>query len=250
MTPILRLSFGVGGFGERGSLHANVMAQLDSAERRFGVAAGYDTGPERLAAMVEAFRRRCGRSVAVLVDEYDKPILDVLDSPDIARANRDYLRGLYSVVKDADAHIRFSFFTGVSKFSRASLFPGLNNLIDITLEPEYSAVCGYTERDLDTVFGPELPGLDRDAIRDWYSGYRWLGEEVYNPFDILLLFRRRKFGAYWFETGTPSFLVDTLLPAGLSQPRGASEPAPEPAAPSGQGRDAPDGEHRPAARAA
>ena len=108
-------------------------------------------------------------------------------------------------------HIRFSFFTGVSKFSQASLFSGLNNLIDITLEPAFSAVCGYTDRDLDTVFAPELPGLDRDQIREWYNGYRWLGEEVYNPFDILLLFRRRKFGAYWFETGTPTFLLDTLF---------------------------------------
>ena len=145
------------------------------------------------------------------VDEHDKPILDTLDTPDVARANRDFLRGVYGVVKDADAHVRFSFFTGVSKFSKVSLFSGLNNLIDITLEPEFSAVCGYTDRDLDTVFAHELPGLDRGQIREWYNGYRWLGEEVYNPFDILLLFRRRKFGAYWFETGTPTFLLDTLF---------------------------------------
>ena len=129
----------------------------------------------------------------------------------MARANRDYLRGVYGVVKDADAHIRFSFVTGVSKFSRASLFSGFNNLIDITLDPAFSVICGYTEADLDTVFAPELPGLDRTAIWEWYKGYRWLGEEVYNPWDILLLFRRRKFGAYWFETGTPTFLLDTLF---------------------------------------
>ena len=184
---------------------------LDAAERRSGVASSYEGGPRRLAALIEALRRKDRQPVAVLVDEYDKPILDALDMPDIARANRDYLRGVYAVVKEADAHIRFSFFTGVSKFSKVSLFSGLNNLIDITLEPAFSAVCGYTERDLDTVFAPELPGLDRDAIRDWYNGYNWLGEEVYNPFDILLLFRRRKFGAFWFETGTPAFLTDTLL---------------------------------------
>ncbi len=217
--PVLRLSFGGGSFTERDSLHASVMAQLDSVERRSGVAAGYDTGPERLAALVEALRRKDGQPVAVLVDEYDKPILDALEAPETARANRDYLSGLYSVVKDADADIRFSFFTGVSKFSKVSLFSGLNNLIDITLEPAFSAVCGYTERDLDTVFAPELAGLDRDAIRDWYNGYRWLGEEVYNPFDILLLFRRRKFGAYWFETGTPTFLLDTLFKRRVSSVR-------------------------------
>ncbi len=210
-NPVLRLSFSGGNFKAPGALHASLMAQLDSVERRLGVVANYDTGPERFAALVEALRRKAGQPVAVLVDEYDKPILDALDAPDIARANCDFLRGVYGVVKDTDADIRFSFFTGVSKFSKVSLFSGLNNLIDITLEPAFSAVCGYTDRDLDTVFGPELPGLDREAIRDWYNGYRWLGDEVYNPFDILLLFRRRKFGAYWFETGTPTFLLDTLF---------------------------------------
>ena len=209
--PVLRLSFGGGNFVEPGALHANLMAQLDAVERRTGVASAYRTGPERFAALVEALRRKAGRPVAVLVDEYDKPILDALEAPETARANRDFLRGVYGAIKDADADIRFSFFTGVSKFSKVSLFSGLNNLIDITLEPAYSAVCGYTDHDLDTVFAPELAGLDRDAIRDWYNGYRWLGEEVYNPFDILLHFRRREFGAYWFETGTPAFLVETLF---------------------------------------
>ena len=103
--------------------------------------------------------------------------------------------------------------------SEVSLFSGLNNLRDITLDPRYSGVCGYTDADLDTVFAPELPGLDRHEIRDWYNGYNWRGEERgYNPFDILLLFDRREFGAYWFETGTPSFLVETLLSRGVGSP--------------------------------
>ena len=100
----------------------------------------------------------------------------------------------------------------MTKFSKVNLFSQLNNLIDITLEPAYSSICGYTERDLDTVFAPELEGLDREQVRDWYNGYSWLGEEkVYNPFDVLLLLRRRTFDAHWFETGTPAFLVDTLF---------------------------------------
>ena len=155
----------------------------------------------------------------MLVDEYDKPILDALDVPETARANRDYLRGLYSTVKSADAHVKFTFLTGVSKFSKVSLFSGLNNLIDITLDPRYSGVCGYSDEDLDTVFAPELAGLDRQAIRDWYNGYNWRGpEKVYNPFDILLLFFHREFGAYWFETGTPSFLIETLSGRGIGSP--------------------------------
>ena len=93
-----------------------------------------------------------------------------------------------------------------------SLFSGLNNLTDITMDPEFSSICGYTEADLDAVFAPELPGLDREGIRDWYNGYSWLGgEKVCNPFDILLLFRSREFEAHWFETGSPRFLVDTLI---------------------------------------
>ena len=210
--PVVRLSFGKGNFKMPGYVETNLMAQLDAVERRTGVASDYATGPERLAHQLEELHGRYGHPVAVLIDEYDKPILDALEELETARANRDFLRGLYATIKDSDAHIRFSFITGVSKFSKVSLFSGLNNLIDITLDPAYSAICGYTEADLETLFAPELPGLDRDEIRDWYNGYSWLGEEnVYNPFDILLLFHSRKFKAYWFETGTPSFLVETLF---------------------------------------
>ena len=209
--PVVRLDFSGGNFKEPGYVKAALMAQLDAVERRTGVASDYATGPERFAHLLEALHDHSGQPVAVLIDEYDKPILDALEVPDIARANRDFLRGLYAVIKASDAHVRFTFITGVSKFSKVSLFSGLNNLTDITLEPEYSALCGYTDADLDAVFAPELPGLDRDQIRDWYNGYSWLGDEkVYNPFDILLLFRRRRFAAYWFETGTPTFLVETL----------------------------------------
>ena len=210
--PVLRLSFGSGHFKEPGYVHTNLMAQLDAVERRTSVSSGYTTGPERFGHLLEELHGQTGRPVAVLIDEYDKPILDALDAPEIARANRDYLRGLYAVIKDRDAHIRFSFITGVSKFSKVSLFSGLNNLMDITLDPRYSAICGYRDADLDSVFAAELPGLDRDRIREWYNGYGWRGEEkVYNPLDILLLFNRREYGAWWFETGTPAFLVETLF---------------------------------------
>ena len=211
--PVVRLSFGGGNFVERGLLEANVMEQLAAAERRTGVVSEYLTAPGRFAFLLEALHGQTGQRVAVLVDEYDKPILDALvEMPEVARANRDFLRGLYGVIKDSDAHVRFAFLTGISKFSKANLFSQLNNLTDLTLDPVYSSICGYTEGDLDTVFGPELAGLDRERVREWYNGYSWLGaEKVYNPYDVLLLFRRRRFAAHWFETGTPAFLVDTLF---------------------------------------
>ena len=215
--PVLRLSFGSGNFRKPDYLELSVAEQLAGAERRADVSVEYRTVPGRFGALLEAVHRQAGRPVAVLVDEYDKPILDALGVPEVARANRDFLRGLYATIKDCDAHVRFTFLTGVSKFSTASLFSGLNNLTDITLDPRYSAVCGYTDADVDTVFAPELPGLDREAIREWYNGYSWRGEEsVYNPFDILLLFDTREFDAYWFETGTPTFLIETLVARGVS----------------------------------
>ena len=217
--PVLRLDFTSGDYRTHGYLHQNLMAQLDSLERRLEVASEYPTGPERLNHLLEALHERTGRRVVVLVDEYDKPILDALDVPEVARANRDYLRGLYSTIKFADAHIKFTFLTGVSKFSKVSLFSGLNNLTDITLNPRYSAICGYTDADLDSVFAPELAGLDRQTVREWYNGYDWRGKDkVYNPFDILLLFFNREFDAYWFETGTPSFLIRTLAERHIASP--------------------------------
>ena len=217
--PVVKLSFGKGNFKEPGYLPKNLMAQLDVVAKQHAVDLRHDLGPERLGHLLRTLHGRTGQQVVVLVDEYDNPILDALAEPDVARANRDYLSDLYSVIKDCDAHIRFSLLTGVSKTSKASLFSGLNNLIDITMGPQFSEVCGFTEDDLDNVFRPELPGLDRQRIREWYKGYSWGGaDRVYNPFELLLLFRKRLFKSWWFETGTPKFLVETLVERGVQTP--------------------------------
>ena len=210
--PVVRLSFGGGSFTEPANVNTSALAQLEAAAEREGVSARYATAPERFAHLLRTLHAHAGQRVVVLVDEYDKPILDALQNPEVARANRDYLRGLYGVIKDSDAHVRFTFLTGISKFSKVNLFSQLNNLTDITLDPVYSSICGYTEGDLDTVFAPELAELDREQVREWYNGYSWRGnEKVYNPFDVLLFLRRGEFEAHWFETGTPAFLVDTLF---------------------------------------
>ena len=217
--PVVRLDFGSGDFSRPGYLQEDAAAQIGAVERREGVPVANGSAPVRFRRLLEELHRRAGRRAVVLVDEYDKPILDAIESPALARAHRDYLRGLYSVVKTGDAHVRFSFFAGVSRFSKVNLFSGLNHPTDLTLDPAYSAICGYTEADLDRVFAPELAGLDRERIRQWYNGYNWLGEErVYNPFGILQLFRNRRFRPYWFETGTPAFLIATLIEKRVSVP--------------------------------
>ena len=216
--PVVRLDFGGLNATKPGDLEEDVLAQLLNLESAAGMQARHRSGPRRLEDLVRTLHRDSGERVCVLVDEYDKPILDALENPDLARANREYLRGLYGMIKSCDAHIRFCFLTGVSKFSKVSLFSGLNNLNDITLDERYAAICGYTENDLDTVFAAELPGLDREQIREWYNGYSWgLAEDsVYNPFDLLLLFDKRAFKPWWFETGTPRFLMETLIKRNIS----------------------------------
>ncbi|MDE0105666.1 MAG: AAA family ATPase, partial [Bryobacterales bacterium] len=214
--PVVRLEFGRGNYAEPSHLHVDLMALLDGVERRSGVRSRYETTAERFADLLEALHARSGQRVVVLVDEYDKPILDALHKPDIAMANRDYLRGVYSVIKSCDAHVRFCLLTGVTRFSKASLFSGLNNLRDITLNPQYSSICGFAESDLDAVFAPELEGLDRNQIGDWYCGYSWGGaERVYNPFAVLLLLADREFKPWWYETGSPTFLIRHLAENGV-----------------------------------
>ena len=216
--PVVKLSFGGAGFRAPGDLHTNLDEQLDRLERLAQVTPRYDSAPGRFRYLIQTLHERSGQRVAVLVDEYDKPILDALTGGNaaLARSNRDALRSLYGNIKECDADIRFAFLTGVSKFSKVSLFSELNNLDDITLDLRYATLCGYTEADLDAVFAPELDGLDRTAIRDWYNGYHWLGDEkVYNPFDILLLFGKRRFAAHWFETGSPALLIETLTERGI-----------------------------------
>lgn len=208
--PVLRISFGAGVLGSLTDLGQSLHQQLTALERQFGLQAEFPDVRSRFKELISRVAAQTGQRVVVLVDEYDKPILDRIEQSDIALMMREALKDLYSVLKDSDAYLKFVFLTGVSKFSKVSLFSGLNNLTDITLDARYSDICGYTDADVDSVFAPELPGLDRQQIRDWYNGYNWLGAAVYNPFGLLQLFDKRKINPYWFETGTPSFLIKIL----------------------------------------
>ena len=209
--PVIRLSLAEGVLQSRAELDRRIhdLLRVNAEALELTLPTDLDI-VGRFGELIRRAQAKLGERVVVLVDEYDKPILDNLTRPEAARELRDGLRNLYSVIKGEDAHLRFAFLTGVSKFSKVSLFSGLNNLRDITVSREYSALCGYTEADLDMVFAPELEGLDREQIRHWYDGYNWTGEAVYNPFDLLLLLQGRQFRPWWFETATPTFLVDLL----------------------------------------
>ena len=124
---------------------------------------------------------------------------------------REELKNFYSVIKGADEFLKFVFITGVSKFSKVSLFSGLNNIDDITLTPKYATICGYTQNDVETVFAEHLQGQDFEKIKKWYNGYKFLGEGVYNPFDILLFISNDfAYRNYWFSTATPTFLLKII----------------------------------------
>jgi PAS domain-containing protein len=165
----------------------------------------------KLKELVRKISDKYATKVVVLIDEYDKPILDRIENKDLAIELREVLKNLYGVLKPLDAYLKFVFITGVSKFSKVSLFSGLNQLQDITLNPAYATICGYTQEELEEVFSERLSGVDLEQVRCWYDGYSWLGERVYNPFDILLYLAEGEFRPYWFETGTPTFLIKLLF---------------------------------------
>ena len=175
--------------------------------------------------LIEALREQSGERVVVLIDEYDKPIIDFISDPDRAARNREVIGNFYGVLKGQDANLEFVFLTGVSKFAKTSIFSKLNNMIDLTMWDRYAGICGFTEADFDALF-PEFlddytayfnakgdPGGEKtaDEIRDdifgWYDGYTWDGEtRVFNPFSLLSFFKRQEFFPFWYETGTPTFL--------------------------------------------
>lgn len=146
--------------------------------------------------------------VVVLIDEYDKPIIEFVDKQDTAKQNRDILKAFYEVLKAADEYLKFVFITGVSKFSKVSIFSGLNNLNDITLDEHFSTLLGYTHEEFLHYFKDRLKDDRETDIKRWYNGYSWDGKDfLYNPLSILLYFDKGKFGNFWFSTGTPTFLI-------------------------------------------
>ncbi len=166
-----------------------------------------------------------GGKVVILIDEYDKPIIDYLDEPNVASENRAVLKQFYSVIKDADQYIQFLFITGVSKFAKVSIFSDLNNLEDMTLHPSFNDIAGITQAEVDNYFSADISAiadiLKTDAVtlsadvKKWYNGYNWGGDtNLYNPFSLLSFVKSQQFNNYWFTTGTPTFLVELIRDKG------------------------------------
>lgn len=210
--PVIRISFGSGVPRSKADLEKSIQRQLRRNQQQLGITClEQQDNAACLADLIQQAATHYRQPVVVLVDEYDKPILDNISNDEVAAEMSDGLRDFYSVIKDNDADIRFAFLIGVSKFSKVSIFSGLNNLNDISMDTRYSALCGYTQIELERNFAEHLQGADFPEIRAWYNGYNWLGESVYNPFDILLFIdKNREYLPYWFSTGTPTFLVDVL----------------------------------------
>jgi hypothetical protein len=209
--PVIHISFGGGMLQSRAELDERIRELLDENRKRFDVRFEHSSISGRFAELIRRLHEKYGRRVVILVDEYDKPILDNLEDISTAEKMRDGLKNLYSVIKDSDRHIKFCFITGVSKFSRVSIFSDLNNLEDITLDPQAGAICGYTQTELETTFAERLADVDLERLQRWYNGYNFLGKDkVYNPFDVLLFLKKQQFGNYWFESATPSFLIRWL----------------------------------------
>ena len=209
--PVIKISFS-GGIRSQETLRKNLFYILNDNQERLDITCVEKDDPNQcFAELIKKASQKYHQKVAILIDEYDKPILDNVENIPEALVIRDGMRDFYTKIKENDEYLRFVFLTGVSKFAKVSLFSGLNNLEDISLNPDFGNVCGYTQLDLDTTFAPYLEGVDMEQVKRWYNGYNFLGDRVYNPYDILLFIKnQRMFKNYWFETGTPKFLIDLI----------------------------------------
>jgi Predicted AAA-ATPase/PD-(D/E)XK nuclease superfamily len=212
--PVIRLSLDAIGHKELG-LKIALLKALEQIAIEFDIELKENEPATRFQELIRAVADKHGK-VVVLIDEYDRPIIDFLGLKTLAQAeaNRAILKSFFSILKSEDVNIRFLFLTGISKFSKVSIFSDLNHLYDLSSDPDSMTLCGYTQEEIDHYFAPllaQMPPDTRDKMRDWYNGYSWNGQDfVYNPFSVLSFFKARNYQNFWFSTGTPTFLVERL----------------------------------------
>ncbi len=205
--PVIKIDLGEVDANTEESLIKSINSTLNSIAQNHQIDLEEKSIGLKFENLIRNLYKKYNQRVVVLIDNYDKPILDVIEDLEKVKRNREILKAFSEILKPADEYLHFVFITRVVRFSQTSIFSGLNNFIDITLDREFATVCGYTQTELETVFEDRIKDFDKEEVKRWYNGYNWLGESVYNPFDILLLFDKKEFRPYWFETGTPTFLI-------------------------------------------
>ena len=210
--PVIKLSWAGNSYSTLEDLKEKAKKILTNNQEDLDIKCGDDLSPfSCLEDLIRKAYKKYDTQVVVLIDEYDKPILNVVEDIEQAKINREFIKGFYEVLKDNEQYIKFSFLTGVTKFSKASIFSGLNMISDISLNPRYGNICGYTQEDIDTTFQPYLKDVDPNRFRNYYNGYNFLKDPVYNPFDTLQFIANDNiYDNYWFESGTPSYLIKLI----------------------------------------
>jgi len=218
--PIIKISFGGKLYDNEEALKDYIKLQLDTIANNYNIKLQNNRHDDKFAELIRKLSQI--NKVVILIDEYDKAMLDVIENIELSKTNRETLRGFYSVIKETDQYLKFVLLTGVSKFSKVSVFSGLNNLNDLTMDTRYAEMLGYTQKELEHYFTDRIDILAEheqlkrnellDKIKHWYNGYRFSKEKtrVYNPFSTLLLFDKNDFTNHWFTTGTPTFLLNII----------------------------------------
>ena len=220
--PILHLDLNARKYDSLQSLLDELNKHLELWEQEYNSPYGDRVPEERFYHVIRLAYERTGHRVVILVDEYDKPMLQAIGNKALQEEFRDTLKPFYGVLKTMDGCIKFAMLTGVTKFGKVSVFSDLNNLEDISMDKKYVSLCGMTEEEIHANLEEELHELSESQglsyevtcarLKEWYDGYHFAPntEGIYNPFSLLNTFKRGEFGSYWFETGTPTYLADLL----------------------------------------
>jgi hypothetical protein len=227
--PVIHIDLNPGNYTEGVEhLNARLYNDLYNIARNTGLLLRGDLAAEQFYNLIGDMASQAGERTVVIIDEYDKPLLSAIDTPETHREIRNALKGFYAVLKSSDRYLKFVLLTGLAKFSQASVFSDLNNLTDISLSPDFYDLCGITQEELEVNFRNEIDQIAREKnidragylaqVKQFYNGYRFSKREetVYNPFGLLNhFFNHGDFEAYWFSTGTPAFLVKPIERQGI-----------------------------------
>ena len=222
--PVFYFDFNVGDFSDENNLRRSLGLKLDEYEKIYGVRNPIAESPaDRFSNLLQQAHGQTGLQAVVLVDEYDKPLLNAMGDEALVDRFRTILKTFYGVIKGEDAHIRFALITGVTRFDKVSIFSDLNNLNDISLDEKFTSVCGITQEELEDVFKPEIKNMSEKQelseeeclaeLKKNYDGYHFSSDtktDIYNPFSLLNAFYNKTFGSYWFSSGTPTFLTKMM----------------------------------------